>query len=93
MFARWKKGVSGLTGSERLRVLDAEQKAKHLAVEFNCAERCVEHDIGLADCSDISISFCSLRWVRKGGCLLVHYQIWLTPDQRLFEAKWRIPRG
>lgn len=90
MLTRWKTGLSGLSTGERFRILEAEQKAKHLAVEFNCAERCVEHPIGLADCADISVEYCKVQWVRKRGRLLVQIFVWLTPDRRLFEAKWKL---
>lgn len=90
MLRRWKQGLSGLSTSERFRVLEAEQKAKRLAVEFNCAERCADDLVGLADCSDIRVVACKLRWTRRGGRLLVYVQVWLDPDRRLFEAKWKL---
>jgi hypothetical protein len=90
MFFRWKQGLSGLSTAERQRILDAEEKAKRMAVEFNCAARCVEHPIGMADCSDIRVSYSRLTWRRSSGRLLAHIFVWLTPDNDLFEAKWKL---
>jgi hypothetical protein len=90
---RWKSSLNGLNSGDRLRILEAEQKAKHMAIEFNCAERCVEHPIGIADCTDISIYHTKTRWMRRGGRILVHIMVWLNPDARLFEAKWKLPQA
>lgn len=90
MFRRWKTTLNALSTAERTRLCDAQEKAERLAVEVNCAERCVRDPVGIADCSDIRVALSRFMWKRSGGRILVVFRVWLEPDDRYFECKWRL---
>jgi hypothetical protein len=92
MMFRWRTRLESEDNAARLRLLGAEQKARRMAVEFNCAERIAQYDIGFPDCTDIRVDFCRLRWVRKRHHFLVHITVKLSPDERLVDFRWRVPR-
>lgn len=86
----WKQGVKGLTHNEREAYLACERHAPRLAVELECAERCVASPLGLADCSDIKPGRIDLEWVRKQGRLYVRANVYVRSSGSCHTFRWRI---
>lgn len=91
MKIRWRTGLSGATAAERLNLLELEYLARRRAIELDCAERCAEHSIGMADCSDIRVSSSRLGWGRHSGYLYVVCAVTLAPSSRVRSLKYRVP--
>jgi len=90
MKIRWRKGLGDARPAERFAILDAEQKARRAAVESVCSERCAQHPIGLADCTDVRVWGVRMRWGRHRKHLYVVIKCYVNPGFREFEFMWRV---
>lgn len=90
MKIRWRRGLSGATAAERLKLLELEYLARRSAIELDCAQRCAEHRIGMADCSDIRVSSSRLGWGRLNGHLYVVCDVTLAPSSSVRVLKYRV---
>jgi hypothetical protein len=86
----WRRGLSGAKTSERLRILDAECRARQMALVAFCDERCSQHPIGLAECSDVRVFGSKILWRRRKGRVLVHITVWIEPTLKRYTYKWRL---
>lgn len=87
---RMQKSIKSLSNQERTAYVAAEKHARRLAVELECADRCVASALGLADCSDIRVSRSCLDWGRSGGDLCVRAMVYIRSSRRVYTFLWRI---
>ena len=87
---RWRKGLSGATGKERLVLLQAEQVARERAFGEAYQERCEATGSILCDAHDLAIRSTTVEWTRTGGHLLVILRVHHRSAGRVRTFRWRV---
>lgn len=85
-----RTSIKGLTHQERDAYIAAERHAQRLAIEWECAERCVAAPLGLADCSDLRVARSRMEWGRDKGRLCVRARVLVRPVEREHVFLWRV---
>lgn len=89
--ARWRKSFLAATTAERDALLQAEAHARRIAVQVECAERCADSAVGIADCTDVRIKVSRVRWFRSNGSLCVRTSVIMDRSGRIHSFNWRVP--
>ena len=80
MLVEWRKGLSSARTNERLQLCQLEERSRRFALELECAERCAEHPLGIADCADLVAEVVSFRWCRTRTHLLARVMVHVKPE-------------
>lgn len=86
----WRVGLGRASNAERDALVQAESFASRLSLECECHRRCVAHDLGLADCSDIAVRYVGLRWKRGRRQLWARIKVRLSTGAE-YSYSWAIP--
>lgn len=90
MNVRWRKGLSGASGPERLVILQAERIARERAFGEWYQERCDEVGSILCDAHDLAVRSVSVEWARCGGSLLLVLTCHNRSAGRVRRFLWRV---
>lgn len=85
----WRNGLGAAKGHERLRILEAEYRARQEAVQEWYLERLEETGGLIVDSHDISVRGASTFWGRKAGYLYLRIVVYGRSTGRIRTFHWR----